>query len=541
MAGDNTVSSIEKNLNRVRSFQYALLIEAIAVGVLTGVVVGCFRWLLGKAENIKEMLLELTDKGLSGGFWLAVILFVIAVCVTFLLIAEPEIGGSGIPQVEGELRGHLDMNWSKVLSAKFAGCALTIGSGLALGREGPSIQLGAMIGKGFARRTHRLMTEERLLLTCGAGAGISAAFGAPLAGAIFALEELHQTFSALVLITTLVATAVSDYVAIQIVGVEPVFDIRGFEALPAGHYWVLVVLGLVLGLLGFVYNNTIELMQNAFGRLAKRINGDVMPVAARMAAIYAIVFAMYYIYPTALGSGSDLVGQIGRGDFGIKALAVLLIVKLVFSTGCFGSGAPGGIFLPLLVLGAISGGLCSRALTALCGIDEKYIGFFVVISMAGLFASIVRAPATGIILITEMTGEFSSFLSLVIVSLIAYTVADLMGSEPIYEQLWNRRMRGQATLKEDRERKRTTERKVILYQDIHMGSYIDGRMIKALSFPKGSLIVAVLRDGSEFIPAGDTLLKAGDRLEILCRASEIAEMKTLLKEKCQTFDEVGRL
>ena len=228
MAGDNTVSSIEKNLNRVRSFQYELLIEAIAVGVLTGVVVGCFRWLLGKAENIKEMLLELTDKGLSGGFWLAVILFVIAVCVTFLLIAEPEIGGSGIPQVEGELRGHLDMNWAKVLSAKFAGCALTIGSGLALGREGPSIQLGAMIGKGFARRTHRLMTEERLLLTCGAGAGISAAFGAPLAGAIFALEELHQTFSALVLITTLVATAMSDYVAIQIVGVEPVFDIRGF-------------------------------------------------------------------------------------------------------------------------------------------------------------------------------------------------------------------------------------------------------------------------------------------------------------------------
>ena len=131
-----------------------------------------------------------------------------------------------------------------------------------------------------------------------------------------------------------------------------------------------------------------------------------MPVAARMVAIYAIVFAMYYIYPTALGSGRDLVGQIGRGDFGIKALAVLLIVKLVFSTGCFGSGAPGGIFMPLLVLGAISGGLCSRTLTALCGIDEKYIGFFVVISMAGLFASIVRAPATGIILITEMTGEF---------------------------------------------------------------------------------------------------------------------------------------
>ena len=535
------MSSIDKNLNRVRSFRYALLVEAIAVGILTGTVVGCFRWLLGKAENVKEMLLELTDKGLTGGLALGSILALLAICVTVLLIAEPEIGGSGIPQVEGELRGHLDMNWARVLSAKFAGCALTIGSGLALGREGPSIQLGAMIGKGFARRTHRLMTEERLLLTCGAGAGISAAFGAPLAGAIFALEELHQTFSALVLITTLVATAVSDYVAIQIVGVEPVFDIRGFEALPAGHYWVLILLGVLLGLFGVIYNNVIEAMQNAFGRLGSKARGSFTKIAIRMVAVYAIVFAMYYIFPAALGSGSDLVGVVGRGDFGIWALAVLLIVKLVFSTGCFGSGAPGGIFLPLLVLGALSGGLYSRILTAVFGIDEKYIGFFVVISMAGLFASIVRAPATGIILITEMTGEFSSFLSLVIVSIIAYTVADLMGSEPIYEQLWNRRMRGRATMKEDRERKKTTERKVILYQDIHMGSYIDGRIIKELSFPKGSLIVAVLRDGSEFIPAGDTLLRAGDRLEILCRASEIAEMKTLLKEKCQTFDEVGRL
>lgn len=535
------MSSIVKHIDRVKEFKYALFVEGLIVGVLTGLVVGCFRWLLGKAEAIKGILVGLTDNGLAGGVLLAAVLFLAAIIVSLLLIKEPEIGGSGIPQVEGELKGHLDMNWFRVLVSKFVGCTISIGSGLALGREGPSIQLGAMVGKGFARKTGKLLTEERVLLTCGAGAGISAAFGAPLAGAIFALEELHQTFSSLILITTLVAAAVSDYVAIQLVGFQPVFDMSNFQSFPSGHYWILIVLGLFLGVLGFLYNNIIEFMQNLFDKVAGGAEKKEYKVAIKMIAIYAVVFLMYYIYPTALGSGANLVGEIGRGDFGIYALFILLVAKLIFSTGCFGSGSPGGIFLPLLVLGAVSGGLCSRIFTQFCGIDEKYIGFFVIVSMAGIFASIVRAPATGIILITEMTGEFSSFLALVVVSLISYIVADLLGGEPIYEQLWNRRMRGAASLKAHREELRKTEKKVILHQDIHIGCYIEGRQVKELAFPKGSLIVAVLRENHEFIPAGDTILNAGDRLEILCRESEISQMKELLAEKCMDLTEARRL
>lgn len=537
------MSSIKRNMERVRQFKYAMVLESICVGILTGVIVGCFRWLLSKGELVKGVLLKLTDAGLTGGLILAAVLVLVALIVTALIVIEPEIAGSGIPQVEGELKGHLDMNWWRVLTAKFAGCALTIGSGMALGREGPSIQLGAMIGKGFARKNKRVPLEERLLLTCGAGAGISAAFGAPLAGAIFALEELHQTFSALVLITTLVATAVSDFVAIQIVGFDPVFTLSRYHAFPADHYWILIILGLVLGLFGFIYNNTIEFMQNLFDRIGSVASGSGRKAitAVKMLAAFATVFVMYYMYPIALGSGSNLVGEIGSGSFGLKALLVLLVLKLIYSTGCFGSGAPGGIFLPLLVLGAISGGLCSRVMTSVFGIDEKYIGFLVVISMAGIFASIVRAPATGIILITEMTGEFSSFLSLVIVSLIAYTTADLLGGEPIYEQLWDRRMRGKVPRRQAQTEKKEAEKKIIFYQDIHVGSFIEGRTIKELKFPKGSLIVAVLRENSEFIPGGETVLKSGDRLEILCRASEVAEMKKLLIDKCQTVMEPRRL
>lgn len=527
------MSSVEKNLKTVRTFKYSLLGEGIFVGVLTGLVVGSFRWVLGQAGGIKDYLLGFTQKGLVGGLILAAVLVVVAIAVAALINLEPEIGGSGIPQVEGELKGHVDMKWYRVLPAKFVGCALAIGSGLALGREGPSIQLGAMVGKGFARITKMKVLEERILLTCGAGAGLSAAFGAPLAGAIFALEELHQTFGALVLITTMAAAAVSDFVAIQIFGVDPVFQLADVKDIPPELYWTLPVLGIVLGVLAYVYNNVIDGMQNAFQGVGTMLSNPKHRSYVKMLVIMALCFSMYYIYPTALGSGSNLVGEISTGQMGLYALMILIGIKFLYSTGCFGSGSPGGIFLPLLVLGAVAGGLGSRILTASMGIGEEYISFFVIMGMAGLFAGIVRAPATGIILITEMTGEFSSFLALVIVSLTSYLVAERMGAEPIYEQLWNRRIRGQQTMKEAKVSKLKATRKAIIYQDIHIGSYIEGRMVKDLGFPRGALIVAVIRESEEFIPAGDTILKQGDKLEILCREAELADIKALLVKRCQ--------
>ena len=518
-------SAAVRNLRgrKSKDFKYRLVLEGVAIGLVTGIIISIFRMMLVAADALRGKLVDYAHAGAVPAAVTAVILAAVAVLVVLLLRAEPDIGGSGIPQVEAEVRGQKDMNWWRVIVCKMTGCALAIGGGLALGREGPSIQLGAMVGKGFSRLNHRLLTEERLLITCGAGSGLSAAFGAPLAGAIFSLEELHRNFSAEVLLSSMAASVTSQFVAGLIVGTTPVFGFDVDHSLPLRYYWAVVLLGVLTGVCGIFYNKTIAFMQRLFDRFRKPLY--------RILAMFAVSYILIFVYPTALGSGGSLVGEISHGRYALAALAVLLLVKFAFSTASFGSGAPGGIFLPLLVLGAVTGGLFSRLL-GLAGLDQRYITAFVVIAMAGYFAAIVRAPVTGVVLITEMTGDFTSLLPLVMVSLIACVIADRAGSDPIYTQLLKR---SEQRTRYPAVNARMRDRKTILDADVHTGSYMDGRPIADFGLPIGALIVSVDRGGAEIIPDGHTILRAGDELEILTREQDVADVESLVEARCHTI------
>ena len=181
-------SAVVKNLRRKSVFRYALIGQGIIIGVTTGLIIALFRWLLIFADGCRNRLVAYANTGVGPALIAALVMLLLVLVIGWILRKEPESTGSGIPQVEAELLGKKDMNWLSVLVSKILGCALSIGGGLALGREGPSIQIGAMVGKGFARTNKRVLTEERYLMSCGAGAGLSAAFGAPLAGTIFCLE-----------------------------------------------------------------------------------------------------------------------------------------------------------------------------------------------------------------------------------------------------------------------------------------------------------------------------------------------------------------
>jgi len=437
----NSPEFVPRWLKILTNLQYRLIIEGVAVGLLAGLLVSAFRVALSKADEIRTILLTAAEEKPIVYLWYILILVFLTIGVAFIVKREPMCSGSGIPQVKGELEGKIKTNWLSVILAKFIGGVMAIGAGLSLGREGPSIQLGAMVGKGFSRLSGRLRSEEQLLMTCGGSAGLAAAFGAPLAGVVFALEELHKSFSTEILLSAMAAAITGDWVGSTMFGLSPVFSLTPFMRLPLSHYWMVIVLGVVLGAFGVLYNKAIAVSQNFFGSLKPEWLKAVIP--------FVVVIVLALLYPEALGSGHELVDFASEGK-GVKVLLVLLIVKFLFSIMSFGTGAPGGIFLPLLVLGSVAGGLFAEVMNL--GFDNTiyYATYFVILGMAGLFASIVRAPVTGIILISEMTGVLHNMLPLALVTLVSYVTAELMGGIPIYDQLLNRLLANQKVAREKR-------------------------------------------------------------------------------------------
>ena len=522
-------------LKRAQRFPVILIGEGLLVGAVSGLVVMLYRIALTYAgEWLNEILAFVSGHPLRIMGWF-VVLMLLALIVGRLVKWEPMISGSGIPQVEGEVLGKLKQDWKRVLPAKFIGGFLCLLGGLSLGREGPSIQLGAMGGQGISRLLDRGRTEERYLMTCGASAGLAAAFHAPLAGMMFALEEIHKGFSVSLLVSVMTASVTADYICSHIMGIDPVFQFDLENVLPQDHYWLLLILGVILGVAGAIYNKVMTKAQDLYKK-PKFLNETTRLMIAFFAA-----GVLGLLMPSVLGSGGNLIVSLTDGEMTLRLILLTFVVKLLFSAVSFGSGAPGGIFFPLLILGALIGGAYAQTFVEFFGMDPVYINNFVLLSMAGFFTAIVRAPITGIILLFEMSGSVSQMLSLAIVSVAAYITATLVKSEPIYESLLNRLIAGQAASgtgnAENPDRKSSGSaggQKVLSEFVIMSGSVLEGRTVMEIHWPKNCLLVALERDGKEIIPRGKTKLMAGDRLTVMTDERDAGYIHDKLENLCYT-------
>lgn len=544
------MSKAKKTVEQISTIKYRMIFEGMVVGLITGILVSLFRLAIEEGEKFRTVIIaEAFGANHDPKFFMifAAMILVSGIIVFIGLLWEPLSSGSGIPQIKGELLGQEDQKWGRIIVTKILGAVAGISAGLSLGREGPSIQVGAMVGKGFSKVRGKLLVEEKMLITCGAGAGLAGAFCAPLAGVVFSLEELHKNFSTEVLLSTMSASIASNFVAAYIFGLDPVFDLNVKGKLPLESYWIILILGLGLGLLGKVYNNMMIKALDLYGTLAEKVHTKALGIA--IAFSFVIILAL--ILPQALGSGHHLVGEIANGhnpfdgmNWGLGSkigefpqgaalcLLILLIGKLIFSGVSFGSGVSGGIFLPLLVLGAIFGGLLGGELGQFAGYGDLYSANFVVLGMTGLFASVVRAPITGVILITEMTGDFSNFLPLAVVALIAYVVADFTGASPIYDKLLERMMKG---LDAESPYSQRIGRKVLIESEVYFGAPMDGSKIEDMLLPAGCLVISVVREGKEIIPSGATVLAGGDKLVILCAEAYLSQVNLKLNKICKTI------
>ena len=489
-------------LRLVKNLKYRLVWQGILVGIAAGVIVSLYRLLLSRAEQFSKMVYAAAKAHAWTVVTVFALLILIGIFVGYLTEKEPMIKGSGIPQVEGQILGFFQVSWWRIILGKIVGGVLAIGAGLSLGREGPSIQLGAAAGEGVAKGLGCDETEKRYLLTCGASAGLAAAFNAPLAGMLFSLEEVHKNFSVSVLLSALSSAVTADVVSKLFFGMDSVFGSHVLSPLPLRYYLYLPLLGILLGVCGWIYNNTLLAAQQAYRKITFLKRPYVMVIPFLFAGLFG------FCLPEITGGGHGVVEALLAHKLALGTMALLLAAKFLFSMISFGSGAPGGIFFPLLVLGALAGSIFAKMI----GLDEEYFINFVFLGMVGMFTAIVRAPVTGIVLIVEMSGSLTQMLTVSLVAVCAYLMADLMGAKPIYESLLaNMRKTAPSATEEQAE----TER-VLLNFAVETGCAADQKRIGELKWPDRCLLVSVTRGGEEIIPHGDTKMQTGDYVVVLC-------------------------
>lgn len=488
-------------LTQGESKKVRLVFKSLIIGIVASVVTVLYRFALAKAESFSFWMYSYVKENQ----WSIPLLF-IGLAITGFIVGkvverEPFSGGSGIPQVKAVMGGYLKENPLKVILAKFVGGILAICSGLSLGREGPSVQLGACVGDILSKKFKSSKLERRLLMSSGASAGLSAAFNAPLAGALFSLEEIYKYISPLVLLATLTAAVASDFVSKEFFGLNPVFDFSKAKSIPLSNYWLLIILGVLLGLGGVFYNWFTLKCQKLYGKF--KIKASI-----KMIFPFLIAGIVGLTFPVVLCGGHAVIEELTL-EKSLGILCAMLIVKFIYSIFSFGSGAPGGIFFPLLIIGASIGAIFGYIAINFLGVSPDYYNNFIIISMAGYFTAIVRAPITGIILITEMTSSLNHLLSLTIVCVISYIVADLCKSSPIYDSLLDNLLL-KNNVKEKGEKH--SSKKIIISNTVHFGSKIDNKFIKDINLPDDTLIVSIKRGSDSFVPNGSTLIKAGDEI-----------------------------
>jgi CIC family chloride channel protein len=411
-----------------------LAVLALIVGAISGLIGAMFRISLERADQLRDALITWAHGERIVGFFFAIFLCAVATALAAWLVRRysPYASGSGIPHVEAVVSGELPPAPFCLIPVKFAGGLLAIGAGLALGREGPSVQMGASLAHLVGTIFRRGWPDCRVLIAAGAGAGLATAFNAPIAGAVFVLEELVQRFEHRIAIAALAASATAIAAARVLLGDTPDFHVNALGYGDAGIRPLYFVVGGFAGLLAIAYNRVLLATIEGADRLSR------LPPVLRAALIGAAVGALAWFASDLVGGGDAITQSVLAGATPLAAVPAAFLLRFVLSAVSYAAATPGGLFAPLLALGAqfglLSGGVCKALLPNL----DVQPGAFAIVGMAALFTGVVRAPVTGIVLVTEMTASVTMLLPMLSACCVAMLVPTLLGDPPIYESLRKR-------------------------------------------------------------------------------------------------------
>lgn len=405
-----------------------IILQAVMVGLISGLLVVFFKVSINKLFEFIQNFISQFD--LNHKLLIFPLITTLGGLISGVLVFKfaPETKGSGIPFVKMVMARMGNITRVRTIVIKFLAGVAGIGTGLSLGREGPSVQLGAgagaLVGKIFKMKG----TDQGKLIAAGAGSAIGATFNAPIAGTIFVLEELVNKFSASLLFPVLVATVTASSVARHFLGNNPSFTIPyithdlSFEGIS-----VCIILGIVAGFLGVAFAKIIYKNNEFFEKMDKIPNWLKPAIAGFGIGVIGIFI------PYVLGSGNLSVDLLLQHKLALSVVVLVFAVKFFVTPFCFGSGAAGGIFLPMLMLGSFLGYIVASIFN-MFGFHVDVV-VMAMIGMGAFLASVARTPITAVVMVFEMTAGYTHILPIMLSAAIADLIAEKLNHRPIYASL----------------------------------------------------------------------------------------------------------
>ncbi len=513
-------------MKKTTHFLKNLIVPTFVFGFITGVLAGGAITLFKFCASHVIEWSEITYAFMRYNVWLPIILtvplFFVAIGFAFFYKTAPNTKGGGIPTAIAIVRGVITFKWYRNLFNVFFASMLTFFVGVPLGTEGPSVQIGTALGRGsvnvFGKKNK---AWDRYVMTGGASAGFAVATGAPLSGLLFAVEEAHQRVSPMIILVSLISVAFAYLVSSllsQPLGVSTsLFPNVGqipIEELSLNKLWLPLIIGVAIGLF-----STFFIKVNGFIRWFWNTKLAKIKLCVKIFLCFFVTLIFGLISYSFISTGNKLILDIISNSIPWYLLLAILAFRLIVMLTSNSSGITGGLFLPILALGAILSGLLGQIFVSTGALNDKYYSIIVMLGLTACMAGMMKTPLTAITFALEALALANNVISVIIVVAVSYMITEIFGAHSIYDAVIKERI--------DDNIKGKKQTVIDTFLTVQEGCFVQNRQIRDILWPHNLFVLSVKQcETSPVIDShGDKYIHVGDVLHVRYSTYDAEETK----------------